>query len=188
MPAPPRTEKQKMLAGELYTATDPQLVAEYRRAHTLLARYNATDPNHPEARTTLLRELLAHLGDHTVLQPTFRCDYGYNISIGDRTFINYDCVLLDCNRITIGSEVQIGPGVHLYTATHPHDPATRRSGLELAKPITIADGAWLGGGTIILAGLTIGENTIVGAGSVVTQSLPPNVVAAGNPCRILHTL
>ena len=182
------TEKEKMLAGELYTASDPELVAEYRRAHARLALLNASAASESAARIALLRELFAHLGDDAAVQPTFRCDYGYNISVGARTFINYDCVFLDCNRISIGEEVQIAPGVHLYTATHPVDAATRRSGLELARPITIASGVWLGGRTVVLPGLSIGENTVVGAGSVVTRSLPANVVAAGNPCRVLRSL
>ena len=117
-----------------------------------------------------------------------RCDYGFNITIGKKTFINYDCVFLDCNNITIGDEVQIAPGVHIYTATHPLDPQQRRSGLERALPVAIADGVWLGGGAIICPGVTIGENTVIGAGAVVTRDLPPNVLAVGNPCRVIRPL
>jgi maltose O-acetyltransferase len=123
-----------------------------------------------------------------VLKPTFRCDYGFNITIGTKTFINYDCVFLDCNKITIGDEVQIAPGVHIYTATHPLDPQQRRSGLERALPVAIADGVWLGGGAIICPGVTIGENTVIGAGAVVTRDIPPNVLAVGNPCRVIRPL
>ena len=130
-------------------------------------------------------ELFGHFGEGAVVKPNIRCDYGYNI--GARSFINYDCVLLDCNRISIGEEVQIAPGVHVYTATHPVDAQTRRSGLEYALPVAIGDGVWLGGGAIVCPGVTIGENTVVGAGSVVTHSLPANVVAVGNPCRVVHS-
>jgi maltose O-acetyltransferase len=123
-----------------------------------------------------------------VLKPWFRCDYGRNIAIGANTFINYDCVFLDCNRITIGREVQIAPRVQIYTATHPLEAAVRRSGVEFALPVAIEDGVWLGGGAIVCPGVTIGENTVVGAGSVVTRDLPAGVLAVGNPCRVLRTL
>jgi maltose O-acetyltransferase len=179
-------QKAKMLAGELYLASDPELAADHLRAQSILARFNASRADEDTLRLELLTELFGHLGDDAVVKPSLRCDYGYNISIGARTFINYDCVLLDCNRITIGEEVQIAPGVHVYTATHPLDAATRRSGLEYALPVTIGDGVWLGGGAIVCPGLTIGENTVVGAGSVVTHSLPPGVLAAGNPCRVIR--
>jgi maltose O-acetyltransferase len=139
-------------------------------------------------RRALLTGLFARFGEESVLKPTLRCDYGFNIAIGDRTFVNYDCVFLDCNRITIGDEVQIAPGVHLYTATHPVEARARRSGVEYALPVVIADGVWLGGGVIVGPGVTIGENTVVGAGSVVARDLPANVIAAGNPCRVLRRL
>lgn len=175
-----------MLAGELYLASDPELVAEHRRAQAILERFNASRADQDALRLELLRELLGRLGEGAVVKPSLRCDYGCNIQVGARTFINYDSVLLDCNRITIGEEVQIAPGVHIYTATHPLDAATRRSGLEYALPVTIGDGVWLGGGTIVCPGVTIGENTVVGAGSVVTRSLPAGVLAAGSPCRVIR--
>lgn len=185
---PPTGQKAKMLAGELYLATDPQLVAEDRRAQKLLFRFNATRPNAGDERRALLVDLFAAFGAGAVLKPSFRCDYGSNISIGEDSFINYDCVFLDCNRITIGRQVQIAPRVQIYTATHPLDAATRRSQLEFALPVAINDGAWLGGGVIVCPGVTIGENTVVGAGSVVTRDLPPGVLAVGNPCRVLRSL
>jgi maltose O-acetyltransferase len=181
-----KSQKMKMLAGELYLASDPELAADHLRAQGLLARFNATAADEDEARTELLKQLLGYLGEGAVVKPTLRCDYGYNVSIGARSFINYDSVLLDCNRITIGTDVQIAPGVHIYTATHPIDAATRRTGLEYALPVTIGDGVWLGGGAIVCPGVTIGENTVIGAGSVVTRSLPANVLAAGNPCRVIR--
>jgi maltose O-acetyltransferase len=181
-------QKTKMLAGELYMADDAELSADHLRAQAILAQFNLTPADADAERRRLLSELFGHFGAGAVLKPTLRCDYGYNISIGARSFVNYDCVLLDCNRITIGIEVQIAPGVHIYTATHPLDASTRRSGLEYALPVTIGDGVWLGGGTIVCPGVTIGENTVVGAGSVVTKDLPANVVAVGNPCRVLRPL
>ena len=168
-------QKAKMLAGELYIANDPELYAAHLRAQEILARFNSTPADDDEERRTLLRDLFARFGEGTVLKPTLRCDYGFNISIGERTFINFDCVLLDCNHITIGDEVQLALGVHIYTATHPIDAKERRSGFEYALPVSIRDGAWLGGGAIVCPGVTIGENTVVGAGSVVTRDLPANV-------------
>ena len=177
-----------MLAGELYLGTDPQLVAEDLRAQELLFRFNMTRPGADHERRALLVDLFAAFGTGAVLKPPFRCDYGSNISIGEETFINYDCVFLDCNRITIGRDVQIAPRVQIYTATHPLDAATRRSKLEFALPVVVEDGAWLGGGAIVCPGVTIGENTVVGAGSVVTRDLPAGVLAVGNPCRVLRSL
>lgn len=186
--ATPTGQKAKMLAGELYVASDPELSSGHLRAQAILARFNTTSADAGEERRALLTDLFARFGEGTVLKPTLRCDYGFNIAIGDRTFVNFDCVLLDCNRITIGDEVQIAPGVHIYTATHPIDAKTRRSGVEYALPVSIGDGVWLGGGAIICPGVTIGENTVVGAGSVVTRDLPANVVAAGSPCRVIRQL
>jgi maltose O-acetyltransferase len=177
-----------MLAGELYIAADPELSSAHLRAQAILARFNATPADAADERRALLTDLFARFGEGTVVKPTLRCDYGFNIAIGDRTFVNFDCVLLDCNRIAIGNEVQIAPGVHIYTATHPIDVKARRAGLEYALPVTIKDGVWLGGGSIVCPGVTIEENTVVGAGSVVTRDLPANVVAAGNPCRVIRSL
>ncbi len=183
-----KSEKDKMLAGELYTASDPELVSAHLSAQAILAKFNISPADDEKGRRALLEELLGQFADGTVIKPVFRCDYGFNIHIGERTFVNYDCTFLDCSQITIGQEVQIAPGVHIYTATHPVDAQTRRSGLELAQAVSIEDGVWLGGGTIICPGVSIGENTVVGAGSVVTRSLPPNVVAVGNPCRTIREL
>lgn len=177
-----------MLAGELYMSDDPELATAHLRAQGLLARFNATSAAADDERRALLTDLFESFGEGTVLKPTLHCDYGFNITIGRRAFINYDCTLLDCNRITIGDEAQIAPGVHIYTATHPLDPAQRRAGWESALPVTIADGVWLGGGAIVCPGVTIGENTVVGAGSVVTRDLPPGVLAVGNPCRVVRKL
>lgn len=182
----PDTEKAKMLRGELYIADDPELVAERLRAQELLHIFNGTPPRALAERRRQLTALLDRMAEDSTLLPPFRCDYGYNISIGRRTFINYDCIFLDCNRITLGDDVQIAPRVQIYTATHPIDATARRAGPEYALPVSIGDGAWLGGGVILCPGVTIGSNTVIGAGSVVTRSIPPGVVAAGNPCRILR--
>jgi maltose O-acetyltransferase len=180
-------EKQKMLAGELYSSTDLELVADHLHAQTILGQFNATRADAAEERLALLMELFGNFGRGSILKPSFRCDYGYNILIGRNVFVNYDCVFLDCNRITIGDDVQIGPAVQIYTAQHPTDPETRRSGLEFALPVTVGDNAWIGGGAILCPGVTIGANTVVGAGSVVTRDLPPSVIAAGNPCRVIRS-
>jgi maltose O-acetyltransferase len=184
----PSGQKPKMLAGELYLATDPELVRERLEAQHLLSRFNGTPPDGEEDRRVLLAALFGVLGEEAVLMPPFRCDYGYNIRIGARTFVNYDCVMLDCNEIVLGDDVQIAPRVQILTASHPLDAAVRRSGLEYALPVAIGDGAWLGGGVVVCPGVSIGANTVVGAGSVVTRSLPADVLAVGNPCRVVRSL
>lgn len=185
---PPGSQMARMLAGELYMADDPVLHTAHLRAQEILGRFNVTPADAGDERRALLGGLFGSLGQDAVVKPTLRCDYGFNIAIGARTFLNYDCVLLDCHRITIGNEVQFAPGVHIYTATHPLDAMQRRSGLESAMPVTIADGVWLGGRVIVCPGVTIGENTVVGAGSVVVRDLPANVLAVGNPCRVVRPL
>jgi len=182
------TEKAKMLAGELYRSADPELVADIRRAQRLLVRYNATSEEEPDKRTALLRELLGSCGDGAVIKPVFACDYGYNIRLGRKVFINYHCVFLDCAPIEIGDDVQMGPAVQLYTAEHPLEPDLRRSGLEYARPIRIGDDVWIGGGAIILAGVTIGNGSVIGAGSVVVHDVPPATVVVGNPARVVRAL
>jgi len=173
--------KERMLAGELYLADDPELRADNARAQRLVAEYNPTRHDETERRRTLLVELLGDVGEGVVVTPPFRCDYGYPISIGAGTFINYDCVMLDVTPIRIGADCQIGPKVQLLTATHPIDPETRRAGWESGSPITIGENVWLGGGVIVCPGVTVGADTVVGAGSVIIRDLPSGVVAAGVP-------
>jgi maltose O-acetyltransferase len=169
--------RERMLAGELYDASDPELLAARAQARALLARYNAArDP-------AILSTLLGRVHEDTIVEPPFYCDYGSNIAVGERFYANAGCVFLDCAAIEIGDHVLLGPGVHLYTATHPVETSLRRRGLELAKPITIGNDVWLGGGTIVLPGITIGERAIVGAGSVVTRNVPGDTTVAGNPAR-----
>ncbi|MGN6108383.1 MAG: sugar O-acetyltransferase [Kofleriaceae bacterium] len=179
-----KSEREKMLAGELYRATEPELVEAARRAHALMAAFNATAG---PAGMEILRQLLGKVGEGVTVRPRFSCDYGTNISIGRGTFVNFDCVFLDCATIELGEDVQVAPGVHLYTAGHPIDPELRRSGLEFALPIRIEDNVWLGGGAIVCPGVTIGKNSVIGAGSVVVRDIPPDVIAVGNPCRVVRS-
>ncbi|WP_332302723.1 sugar O-acetyltransferase [Rhizobium sp. GR12] len=183
-----RSQKEKMLAGELYMAMDQELIADHLRAQALLADFNARTLEEDAERKQLLGELLGYLGEDAFVKPILRCDYGFNISIGARSFLNYDCTLIDCNTITIGEDVQIAPGVHIYTATHPLDAETRKTGAEFALPVRIGNGVWLGGHVVVCPGVTIGENTVVGAGSVVVKDLPANVLAVGNPARVVRHL
>lgn len=183
-----QTEKQKMLAGELYLASDPELAAESQRCARLLRLYNNTGASERKHRTQILRSLFGKLGENPVITPPFHCDYGIHISVGDNFYMNFGCVILDCNQVQIGNNVLCAPYVQIYAATHPTDPATRLTGRELAFPVTIGDNVWIGGGAIICPGVTVGENTTIGAGSVVVKDIPANVVAAGNPCRVIREL
>jgi maltose O-acetyltransferase len=179
-------EKEKMLAGELYRSTDHDLQAAMATAQQQLRRLNAIPNEDAEQRFSALEALLGHVGNGTQIKSPFACDYGAHISIGRNGFVNYGCVFLDCNLIAIGDDAQIGPGVHIYAAFHPVDPALRRSGLETAKPVVIGHNVWLGGSCVICPGVTIGDNTVIGAGSVVLRDVPPGCVAVGNPCRIVR--
>ncbi|RZQ63128.1 sugar O-acetyltransferase [Amycolatopsis suaedae] len=181
--------KDRMLRGELYKDSDPDLVAERRRAQGLIDRFNATSAEETGLRDTLLRSLLGKLGEGSWIMPRFQCDYGYLIEIGSNSFLNYDAILLDCAKITIGDDVSIGPRVQLLTALHPiEDHEARRQRWESAAPITIGNNVWFGGGVTVCAGVTIGEDTVVGAGSVVTRDLPSKVLAVGNPARVIRQL
>ena len=183
-------EKDRMIGGELYYAFDPELIADRLRASLLCERFNATSATQDTERREILEELLGHIGDDVIILPPFRCDYGYLLSIGNRSFINYNAIILDSVPVTIGERTWIGPGLQLYTACHPLDAATRTAPrpLESAEPITIGDDVWLGGGVIILPGVTIGDEAVIGAGSVVTHDIPSRVVAVGNPCRVIRQL
>jgi maltose O-acetyltransferase len=182
------TEREKMLRGELYLASDTELVAARERARRLWRSYNTLDPATTAARRAVLEQLLGSAHPGAVIEPPFFCDYGTQIALGADVFVNFNCVFLDCAVITIGAQTQLGPAVQLYTATHPIDAAARVAGPELASPIAIGSRAWIGGGAIVLPGVTIGDDTVVGAGSVVTRSLPAGVIAAGNPCRVIRTI
>ncbi|RZK63133.1 MAG: sugar O-acetyltransferase [Hymenobacter sp.] len=182
------TEKEKMLAGELYNAQDPQLLAERLRAQALVQALNAAPADQPAERARLLRTLLPHAGPEPGVTPPFYCDYGTNITLGDQVFFNFNCTILDVAAVTIGRRTLFGPGVQVYTATHPLDYQERASGLEYAKPIVVGEDVWVGGGAILCPGVSIGDRTVIGAGSVVTKDLPADVLAAGNPCRVIRVL
>ncbi len=180
--------RERMLAGELYIADDPELERDLMRAQSLSHRLNTADPADHELCRALLTELLGAFGADSAIRPPFRCDYGYQTFVGARTFANFGLISLDVARVTIGDDVQIGPNVQLLTALHPVEAGPRREKWEAARPIVIGDNVWLGGGVIVLPGVTIGDNTVVGAGAVVTRDLPPNVVAVGNPARVIRTV
>lgn len=182
-----KTEKEKMLAGEFYDPLDPQLLAARQRARDLCKRLNDSREDDPAGRADILRDLLGMESD-VWMQPPFFCDYGSNISLGKNVFFNFNCVVLDVARVSIGDHVLFGPCVQIYTAAHPMDASERRRGLELGKPVTIGSDVWIGGGAIICPGVTIGARAVVGAGSVVTRDIPPDVIAAGNPCRVIRSL
>ncbi|MFF7608070.1 DapH/DapD/GlmU-related protein [Streptomyces parvulus] len=179
----PRSNLERMRAGDLYIADDPEIERRQRQAVRLAARYQAAYTEDPAAARPLLAELLGSLGEEAHVRPPLWVDYGSNISIGARTFVNYNLTALDVAAITIGEDCQIGPNVQLLTPTHPLEPGPRRDKLEAARPITIGDNVWLGGGAIVLPGVTIGDNSVIGAGAVVTKDVPANVVAVGNPAR-----
>ena len=183
-----RSQRERMLAGDLYLADDPELASESRRAARLLAEYNRTGVDDHEERQRVLHELLGNLGEGTEIRPPLYCDYGYQLSFGARVFANCGLVALDVARITVGDDVQLGPYVQLLTPTHPVEPGPRRAKWEAGEPIVIGDNAWLGGGAIVLPGVTIGADTVVGAGAVVTRDLPAGVVAVGNPARVVRVL
>ncbi|MGO4957832.1 sugar O-acetyltransferase [Luteococcus sp. Sow4_B9] len=184
----PRTNRERMLAGDLYIADDPESGRLAQRAVELQERYLQACVEDPENARALLEELIGDLGEGAFVKPPLHVDYGGQISIGARTFINYNFTALDVARITIGEDCQIGPNVQLLTPTHPLDAQMRRDKLEAAEPITIGDNVWLGGGVIVLPGVTIGDNTVVGAGAIVSKDLPANVLALGQPAKVVREL
>ena len=185
----PRTNRERMLAGDLYVADDPENERLARRAFALAdACYRATVAGDDEAARQALTDLLGSLGEGAYVKPPLAVDYGENVHIGARTFVNSNLTALDVARITIGEDCQIGPNVQLLTPTHPVEPQPRRDKLEAARPIVLGDNVWLGGGVIVCPGVTIGDNTVVGAGSVVVRDLPANVVAVGNPARVVREI
>jgi maltose O-acetyltransferase len=184
---PMRTEKEKMLAGELYDPFDPELIRARDRARDLCRDLNATGENEQAARRRILRELFGKGGESVWMQPPFYCDYGSNILLGERVFFNFNCVVLDVCQVKIGDFTLFGPAVQIYTATHPMNAELRRE-QEFAKPIEIGSDVWVGGGAILCPGVKIGSKTVIGAGSVVTKDMPGRVFAAGNPCRVIREI
>jgi len=181
------TEREKMLAGELYNPLDAELVVARDRARDLCQDLNATRESQTEIRRTILKQLVGAGGDDVWMQPPFFCDYGSNIFLGKKCFFNFNCIILDVCRVTIGDHTLFGPAVQIYTATHPMNAVLRRS-QESGKPITIGSDVWVGGGAMILPGVKIGSRTVIGAGSVVTRDIPDDVFAAGNPCRVVREI
>jgi maltose O-acetyltransferase len=178
-----KTEKQKMLAGELYRPGDPEIQAEQRVNKAWLSRYNAAMALPVAERHALLSEHFGRAGADAVIRPPFFCDFGYNIFLGDGVFLNFNCIILDVVHVTIGDRTQIGPATQIYAADHPRDAATRREGLEFGRTVKIGADVWIGGGTIILPGITIGDGAVIGAGSVVTRDVAAGQTVAGNPAR-----
>lgn len=177
-------EKQKMIAGALYCPTDETLCQDRLRARQLIHQYNYTTPDEINKRQAILRDLLGRCED-AYIEPSFRCDYGYNIFLGHSFYANFDCVMLDVCPIHIGDNCMLAPGVHIYTATHPLDAVERNSGRELGKPVTIGNNVWIGGRAVVNPGVTIGDNVVVASGAVVIKNVPPDVVVGGNPARII---
>lgn len=182
------TEQEKMLSGALYDASDPHLVTLRKRARRLAREYNQTTEEQPDERERLLREMFGRLGARPDVEPPLHIDYGSNIFAGDRLYLNFGCIILDCAEVTFGDNVFLAPRVQILAATHPIEAAERIKGPELARPVRIGNNVWLGAGVIVCPGVTIGDNTTIGAGSVVARDIPANVVAAGNPCRVLRQL
>jgi len=183
-----KSDKEKMLAGHPYLANGSELVGERLFAKELLFEFNNLRPAQVEARNAILQKLFGKTGRNFYVEPPFRCDYGYNIEIGDNFYANYNLVILDCARVKIGDNVFIAPNVGIYTAGHPIHSDLRNQELEFALPIEIGNSVWIGGNVVINPGIKIGDNTVIGSGSVVTKNIPPNVVAVGNPCKVLRSI
>ncbi|MGL4394829.1 MAG: sugar O-acetyltransferase [Brevinema sp.] len=183
-----KTEFQKMCDGEMYVSSDLALLEMRKKARLAMHQYNQTSLDELDTRTQILQGIFGSVGKDVYIEPSITFDYGCNIFLGDDVYMNFGCTILDSAAVRIGSGTMIAPNVQIYTATHPIDVKTRNSGMEFAQAITIGENCWIGGGSIILPNVTIGNNTVIGAGSVVTKNIPDNVVAAGNPCRVIKNI
>ncbi|MCS7462155.1 maltose O-acetyltransferase [Paenibacillus doosanensis] len=183
-----KSEKEKMVSGELYQAADPELTKDRLNARRLTRLFNQSLETEDELRKELLRELFGSMGNHYYIEPTFRCDYGYNIHVGENFYANFDCVFLDVCEIRIGNNCFLAPGVHIYTATHPLEAQERISGAEFGKPVTIGHNVWIGGRAVINPGVTIGNNAVIASGAVVTKDVPDNAVVGGSPAKVIKQI
>ena len=181
------SERERMVAGEPYDPDDPELVAARRRARALTSEYNDTDPGEPDRRRDLLAELFGATGDGVAVEPPFRCDYGDNIAVGDDFFANFDCVVLDVAPVEFGDHCQLGPGVHVYTATHPMD-AEQRRGRESGEQVAVGEDVWIGGNAVLNPGVTVGDRAVIGSGAVVTDDVPADTFVGGNPARVIREI
>lgn len=183
-----KTEKEKMLSGELYQASDAELVEERLQARELTRLFNESLETEGEKRAHLIKQLFGSTGQNYMIEPSFRCDYGYNIHVGENFFANFNCVFLDVCEIKIGNNCFIAPGVHIYTASHPLHASERITGAEFGKPVYIGDNVWIGGGAIINPGVRVGDNVVIASGAVVTKDVPNDVVIGGNPAQVIKQL
>lgn len=182
------TEKERMLSGTLYIANDEELGKDNKKARVLTRLFNNTTEEQLEYRSELLKELFESTGKKLFIEPSFKCDFGCNISIGENFYANYDCIIIDVCKVKIGNDVSFGPRVSIFTAAHPIDAGVRNTLLQYGKPVTIGNDVWIGGNTVINPGVTIGNNVVIGSGSVVTKDIPDGVIAAGNPCKVLRKI
>lgn len=183
-----KTEKEKMVAGELYNPADPELLKGREEARRKVRIYNQTLESEEEKRTKLLKELLGSTGENIKMEPNIRFDYGYNTYVGENFYANFDCTILDVCEVRFGDNCMLGPGVQVYTATHPLNPNERNSGIEYAKPITFGNNVWIGGSAVINPGVTVGDNVVIASGAVVTKDVPDNVVVGGNPAKVIKQI
>lgn len=179
-------QRERMLAGLPYKAWMDGLAEERLKARKLVQEFNLSEPEDLAKRTELIGRILGKVGKNAYIEPPFRCDYGSNIEIGDDFYANYNCIVLDVAKVTIGNNVMLAPNVAIYTAGHPIHPESRKSGYEYGIPITIGDNVWIGGNVVVNPGVNIGDNAVIGAGSIVTRDIPDNAIAVGNPCRVVR--
>jgi maltose O-acetyltransferase len=182
------TEKEKMINVEPYKSVGKELFSERQYAKEMLFEFNSLRPDEIDKRNEIIKKLFGNVGNNVYIEPPFRCDYGYNISVGLNFYANYNCTILDCAKVKIGDNVMFAPNVSLFTAGHPIHFEPRNEGIEYAFPIIIGDNVWIGGGAIVNPGVTIGNNVVIGSGSVVTKDMPSNSIAAGNPCRVIRKI
>ena len=183
------SEKEKMLAGEIYDANyDKELIEDRYKAKNLCHEFNNLKPSDIEAREKIIKKLFGKTGQQILIEQNFWCDYGYNIFVGENFYMNHNCIILDAGRVEFGNNVFIAPNCTFYTAGHPIEPEIRNRGLEYAKPIKVGNNVWIGGNVTVLPGVTIGDNVTIGAGSVIVKDIPSNVVAVGNPCKVIKEI